>query len=141
MILKKDQKADIARRMDFIQVQLGDLNRLSSINWETYQRDRDAQRNIERLAENIANAIIDISKIILAGDEIGMPNSYREIIIKLGDIGVVGKKLAMQVAEFAALRNILAHEYLDIRWDKIKSFISDAPIIIPKFTSAISKKV
>ena len=71
------QKEDVARRLDFIRVQISDLGKFGALTREVYTRDRDLQRNVERLAENIAG--IDIAKVLLVGEDAEMPNSYREI--------------------------------------------------------------
>lgn len=34
---------------------------------------------------------------------------------------------ATVLADFTRLRNVLAHQYLDIRWSVLKSFLSEAP--------------
>lgn len=144
MILKKDQIEDIVQRLDFIEIQLSDLGKFSSLNWQRYKDDRDTQRNIERLIENVANASIDVSKILLAGEEVEMPNSYKDIILRLGTIGVLNTEEAGKLADYAALRNILAHQYLDIKWDKIKYFIANAvkdyAIFIKKLADRVKKK-
>jgi len=144
LILKKDQIEDIVQRLDFIEIQLSDLGKFSSLNWQRYKDDRDTQRNIERLIENVANASIDVSKILLAGEEVEMPNSYKDIILRLGTIGVLNTEEAGKLADYAALRNILAHQYLDIKWDKIKYFIANAvkdyAIFIKKLADRVKKK-
>jgi uncharacterized protein YutE (UPF0331/DUF86 family) len=139
--LKKDQKADIVRRLDFIRVQVSDLGRFATLTLETYAGDRDLQRNVERLAENVANAAIDIAKVVLVGESIEMPNSYREIVLRLGDLGILHRKLAEKMAEYAALRNVLAHQYLDLRWGKIRDFLDTAGATIPDFIAAIHRKL
>jgi uncharacterized protein YutE (UPF0331/DUF86 family) len=140
MILKKDQKSDIVRRIDFIQIQLSDLKKFTKLDWTTYQKDRDTQRNVERLAENIANATIDVCKIIIVGEDVEIPNSYREVVQKLGEVGVLEEGLALDVADYVVLRNVLAHQYLDIKWSKIKDFIVRAPQVVPKFIESIKKR-
>lgn len=140
MILGKSETEDIFQRIDFIQIQLGDLKRGTALNWETYSRNRDVQRNVERLIENVANAAIDICKIIIAGEETEMPNSYRDIIIKLGVLGILDEKLAGKIAEYAGFRNFLAHRYLDLKWDRIRQFINDAPQDFDEFLSVVSKR-
>lgn len=140
MILGKGELEDIAQRVDFIQLHLGDLKQFSGLDWITYSRERNVQRNIERLVENVANATIDICKIILAGEEIEMPNSYKDVILKLGLVGVLEKSLAERIAEYATLRNFLAHQYLDLKWDKIKKFIKEAPQDFEEFLSVVSKR-
>ena len=141
MILGKDQKEDVARRIDFIRIQLKDLEQFKNLDWKTYSKDRNVQRNVERLAENVANASIDICKIMLVGEDVELPNSYKEIILKLGEVKVLEPEVAKKIAEYAGLRNILAHQYLDLRWDKIKSFIKDAPSDFESFIPALLKKL
>jgi uncharacterized protein YutE (UPF0331/DUF86 family) len=141
MILGKDELEDIAQRTDFIQLQLGDLKKFYNLDWASYSKDRDVQRNVERLIENVANATIDICKIILAGEEIEMPNSYKDIILKLGLMGILGEDLAGKIAEYALLRNFLAHQYLDLKWDKISAFIKTAPGDFENFLAVISKRL
>jgi uncharacterized protein YutE (UPF0331/DUF86 family) len=140
MILGKDELEDIAERIDFIQLQLGDLKQFYNLDWETYSKDRNVQRNIERLVENVAIATIDISKIILAGEEIEMPNTYKEVILKLGLVGILEEKLANKIAEYAVLRNLLAHQYLDLKWDKIKRFIKEAPQDYENFLATVRQR-
>jgi uncharacterized protein YutE (UPF0331/DUF86 family) len=139
--LKKDQKEDVARRLDFIRVQISDLGKFGALTREVYTRDRDLQRNVERLAENIANAGIDIAKVLLVGEDAEMPNSYREIVLRLGDLGILERGLAAKMAEYAALRNILAHQYLDLRWERIRDFLDTAAAIIPDFLAAVGRKI
>jgi uncharacterized protein YutE (UPF0331/DUF86 family) len=139
--LKKDQKEDIARRLDFIRLQVSDLSKFITITREEFARDRDLQRNVERLAENVANASIDIAKVLLVGEDIEMPNSYREIVLRLADLDILDRKLGEKMAEFAALRNILAHQYLDLRWQKIRDFLDAAPAVVSAFLTAVSRKL
>lgn len=139
--LKKDQKEDVARRLDFIRVQISDLGNFGAVTRERFAVDRDLQRNVERLAENVANAAIDIAKVLLAGEDVEMPNSYREIVLRLADLGILDQGLAAKVAEYAALRNILAHQYLDLRWDRIRDFLETAGATIPGLLAAIGRKL
>jgi uncharacterized protein YutE (UPF0331/DUF86 family) len=118
------QKTSIIKRVDFIEIELKDLDEYKNLDFSTYARDRKARRDVERITENIVNAVIDIGKIILAGEEIALPDTYREIFIKLGDSGLIDTRLAACLSDLARLRNILAHQYLDIKWEMIKDFIA-----------------
>ena len=139
--LKKDQKEDIARRLDFIRVQISDLGKFMTLTWDIFVRDRDLQRNVERLAENVANASIDIAKVLLVGEDVEIPNSYREIVLRLADLEILDRDLAGKIAEYAALRSILAHQYLDLRWEKIRDFLDTAPTNVPAFLAAVGRKL
>jgi uncharacterized protein YutE (UPF0331/DUF86 family) len=141
MILEKAQKGDIAQRLDYIEIQLGDLRKFDKLDWKSYQADRDIQRNVERLIENVANATIDIAKIVLVGEDVEMPGGYRDIVLKLGVIEVLSEDEAVKIAEYAKLRNILAHQYLDIKWEKISHFIKNARSDYQGFIQKVAQKV
>ena len=118
------QKTSIIKRIDFIETELKDLNEYKTLDFNTYARERKIRRDVERIIENIVNGIIDIGKIILAGEDVVLPDTYREIFIKLGDSGIIDTRLAGCLSDLARLRNILAHQYLDIKWEMIKDFIN-----------------
>jgi uncharacterized protein YutE (UPF0331/DUF86 family) len=118
------QKTSIIKRIDSIETELKDLDEYKILDFNTYTRDRKVRRDVERIIENIVNATIDIGKIILAGEDIELPDTYREIFIKLGDSGLIDTRLAGCLSDLARLRNILAHQYLDIKWAMINDFIS-----------------
>jgi len=118
------QKTSIIKRIDFIETELKDLNEYKTLDFNTYARERKIRRDVERIIGNIVNGIIDIGKIILAGEDVVLPDTYREIFIKLGDSGIIDTRLAGCLSDLARLRNILAHQYLDIKWEMIKDFIN-----------------
>lgn len=116
------QQTSIVKRIDFIETELNDMDEYKELDFETYSQNRKTRRDIERLAENIANASIDIGKIILAGEDVTLPETYKDIFIKLAEISVIDRKLSEDLSDLVRLRNILAHQYLDIKWEMIKNF-------------------
>lgn len=124
-MLSNSEKISIIKRIDFIEVELNDLSEYKSLTYKEYNGNRIIRRNVERIIENIANALIDISKIIISGLNVDIPDSYREIILKLGELEIINYDLANNIAEIARLRNVLAHQYLDIKWSYIKNFIEE----------------
>jgi len=135
--LNHEQKHNIVERIQFIQLELEDFLNYSHLDWQTYQQNRDTRRNVERMIENIANASIDICKIILAGESVTIPSTYQEIILKLSEIGMMSDELTKKLALIAKSRNVLAHQYLDLRWDLIKTLLKEIPQTIPKFINAV----
>lgn len=141
MIFSKDQKEDISKRIDFMQIQLEDLKNFKAVDWKSYSSNRSLQRDLERLAENVANSAIDICKITLVEAKVEMPNSYKEIILSLGAQNIIPENLAQKISEYARLRNLLAHEYLDLKWEKIKLFLQDAKTDFDEFIRLILAKL
>ncbi|MBC7190423.1 DUF86 domain-containing protein, partial [Candidatus Aerophobetes bacterium] len=106
-----------------------------------YQKDKVKRRNIERWAENVINATIDISKIILASEKKEMPRTYQESLLKFGLFIGLEEEEAEKFSSFARLRNILAHEYLDILYKTIKEFIKDSRPIYEKVFKFLSEYI
>ena len=62
----------------------------------------------------------------LASEKKKIQQTYREIMRELPLIKNFKFETAENLAIFAKLRNILAHEYLDIRFTQIKKFIQES---------------
>jgi len=100
------QRTSIVKRIDFIEIELKDLESYQKLDFETYSQDRKTRRDVEIIVENIANASIDIGKIVLAGEDIELPETYKEILIKLAQTGVISKELGESLSDLVRLRNI-----------------------------------
>lgn len=64
-LLSKEQREGILKRVAFIEIELIDLKEYQDLDFKSYSSDRKIRRNVERLLENVVNAIIDIAKIFL----------------------------------------------------------------------------
>jgi uncharacterized protein YutE (UPF0331/DUF86 family)/predicted nucleotidyltransferase len=112
--------------LDFFKSELKDYPKFADLEQSNYQSDNVLKRNVERWVENIINSSIDIAKILLASEKKKIPQTYREIMRELSLIKNFESETAENLAIFAKLRNILAHEYLDIRFTQIKKFIQES---------------
>jgi len=110
------------KAVEFLESEMRDYERLSEINQSKYQNDRDSKKILERWVENIVNSSIDIAKIILASEGKLIPASYKSILENLIEVGNFDLETAKKLGNFAKLRNILAHQYLDLRFKEISSF-------------------
>ena len=112
--------------LDFLESELSDFPGFRDLTRATYLKDSPSRRNVERWIENIVNSSIVIAKILLASSQKSILQTYRGILENLSlmedfDIGV-----AQGLSDFARLRNILAHDYLDVRYKQITEFIAEA---------------
>lgn len=139
--LNNEQTESIVKRIAFIELELRDLDEYRHLVFEVYQGDRKTQRNIERILENIANAAIDIAKIILASEEIAMPQTYRETFEKLSEIDILDESLAKELAHLSRTRNVLAHQYLDIKWEMINDFLVSGRYRIEEFLQIVRERI
>ncbi|MEW6536904.1 MAG: HepT-like ribonuclease domain-containing protein [Candidatus Auribacterota bacterium] len=137
--LRKLDKLSLRRRVDFLKDQFTLLSDFKNINFKIYSDDALKQLSIERLIENIVNASIDIAKIILASEKKRIPEKYQETLLLFGFFISFDEEVAKKFARYAELRNILAHEYLDIRFERIKNFIETAEPIYNKVIDFVNK--
>ena len=114
------------RIADFLESDLKDYPEFVQINQGIYESDTSMRRNVERWVETIVNSSIDIAKILLASEKKRMPQTYRQILEELSLLENFDTKTAETLAQFSKLHNILAHEYLDIRFNQIKKFIKES---------------
>ena len=89
----------------------------------------------------MVNAGIDISKIILASEKRDVPKTYEQALLSFGILAGLDEEAALRFASFGRLRNIPAHEYLDLTFDQIKSFIKDAPPLFSVVLSFLHTKI
>lgn len=128
MSLNREEKERILRIVDFLNLELNDLKKkFLNVSKTDYFKDRDLRRNLERCIENIVNASIDIAKILVINIDKPIPDTYREYFYSLLP-EINDEALIESLAEGVSLRNILAHQYLDIRWPKVKRFLGESEI-------------
>jgi uncharacterized protein YutE (UPF0331/DUF86 family) len=137
MELLPEDRERLIRYVDFMESELSDFPKFSKIDWKTYTGDRDIRRNLERWIENIVNCSIDIAKVILVSEDRRVPTSYKGVLKELGATQHFDESLGEDISQWAFLRNILAHEYLDIRWTTIKKFIQTAEPIYRQLITKI----
>ena len=114
--------------LDFLKTELEDTPLFDNLSKKSYLEDPTMRRTVERWIENLVNASIDITKIIVTSKGQPVPQTYREILLRLDTVDTIENSTAIALSGFSRLRNILAYDYLDIRYQKIKEFIKNAPL-------------
>lgn len=125
--LAKEEKERLVVRVDYLNDELGRLDRFKKLRWEEYLNNWDERKIVERWVENIISALIDIAKIVLASEKKKMPKSYGDALYYFGLLARLNKEEAEKFSEFSSLRNILAHEYLEVLYERIEDFIKEFP--------------
>ena len=111
--------------IDFIRDQLPDFRGFASVTQFQYERDKSIKRNLERCAETLTTALIDVAKILVASAKRPIPRTYKSIVRDLAFLDGFDESTAVALAGFSDLRNLLAHEYLDLRFSLLSKFVKD----------------
>ncbi|MFA6006474.1 MAG: HepT-like ribonuclease domain-containing protein [Candidatus Paceibacterota bacterium] len=100
------------------------LEQYGAISQIEFQQDPRARRVLERSVEMLVNAGLDIAKILLASGRRNIPDKYAEVMKNLGYLDNFDNDTALWLSRSATLRNIVAHEYLDLEYTKITTFLT-----------------
>lgn len=134
--LTPEDRGVLLEKLTFLEEELKDLKKFQKMSQKEYETERDKRRNIERWTENIVMATLDIAKIILASKKEEIPQTYKDVLYQFG-LKYGSEEFSKELSLFAPLRNIVVHEYLDLRWRQIQDFISRAERLSPKFIGKI----
>ena len=71
-----------------------------------------------------------------------MPQTYRDVLKNFAEL-YISPDVAERLSWFAVMRNIVAHDYLDITWKRIERFVLEAkelvPLVLEKIKNAIKE--
>ncbi|MDA3950939.1 MAG: DUF86 domain-containing protein, partial [Spirochaeta sp.] len=127
--LSPEDRVRLERILAFLDDELKDVSEFADTNLAKYQHDRSLRRNLDRWVEVLINGTIDIAKIVQASEDIRVPQTYAQILNLLPSIPGFST-VPEEIRNLAPLRNVMAHEYLDLRFTRLRRFIdSDVRII------------
>ena len=133
----------IAARISEIKEGTKLLQPLTIISSEEFAKNPDYFLKAERLLEIIVQSIIDIGTHIIAAKSFKKAEDYHQVVDILVKEGVFQENLSDRLHELIGLRNLLAHEYLEIDRDRfhqdIKTGFSDFEIICKSIINYLEK--
>ena len=129
----------LARIVDFIRSELDDSESFVAIDRTRYASEPSFRRDVERWIENLVNASIDVAKILVASNRQPIPQTYRETLLRLSTLSEFMSGDPEELAAFSKLRNLLAHEYLDLRYPAIEDFVLRGPPFFRRLADTASR--
>lgn len=120
----------------FLEEQIAHYKDFAALTEEEYTNNFMKRGAVERWVENIMNATIDISKIILASEKRLIPRAYRESMKQALWALQLPEAYTEKFDKWVKIRNEFAHEYLDIKWKKITDFVKESEPCVVDFLGA-----
>jgi len=130
---------DLHKSIGFLEEQLRLYKIYCQTEQKEYEKEIRRRNEIERWVENIMNASIDISKIILGSQKKMIPDTYRSSLQHAIWELKLSNDFIEKFEKWVKLRNVLAHEYLDIKWKRISVFIRESEPYFKLFVEAAKK--
>lgn len=134
--LSRVDRARLLRLLDFLERELAEAATFVPLTRHGYESQGSLRRDVERWTENVVNASVDLAKIVLASSGARIPETYREALRDLADLPSFPREAALRAAAFTRLRNVLAHDYLEVRYPEIRRFVEEAPGLYPSLIAA-----
>jgi uncharacterized protein YutE (UPF0331/DUF86 family) len=133
-------KGRIAESLQFISAEIKEFeNDYSSRTWDDYQKDKKLQKLIDRTAENILTALIEVSGTVVTQEGRAVEN-YAQILKECAKILGFSEEEQEGLAKLALQRNRLAHRYLNFRWQAIMSFVNQKSLILKLLKKIAERK-
>lgn len=133
------EKDIVIKRINGIQQELSELGKLGSLEFEEFSKGdgfKLAQFHLHRALEGVFN----ISTHLLSRLPGSQATTYKEIAIKLGEVGIIDKEFANhRLALMAKYRNRLVHFYADIGEKEIYNIIQNDLGDFNVFLSAVKR--
>ncbi|MCK4761204.1 MAG: DUF86 domain-containing protein [Candidatus Aminicenantes bacterium] len=129
----------LVRHISFLEAELEDYIKFKKLTRPEYLKERDKRRNVERWIENIINSTVDISRVILNIEGIPIPDTYRRVVAMVSTVEGLEGANAEKLSKWVRFRNVVAHEYLDIKWSSITKFINESERPYKNFIPVVKK--
>ncbi len=94
---------------------------------------------IERYMEVSLACMIDICEMVISIEKLRRPDTYREVILVLGQRGILPEDFSRKLAPAAGFRNVLVHMYADIDIGKLYSHLQNDIVDLELFAGYIAK--
>ncbi|MHA1372230.1 MAG: type VII toxin-antitoxin system HepT family RNase toxin, partial [Promethearchaeota archaeon] len=118
-MLTKDK---IIRKIRLLKKFIDYLYSKRNITFQQFKENYEVQSAIERNLQLAIECCIDIGEIIISEEWFDKPEDYKNVILILGENGVIPQDFAKHFCLTASLRNLLAHLYEDIDLSLVHDF-------------------
>lgn len=135
--MKKETKFRLMKHISFLENELKDYGTFNRLSWKEYNEDRHKRRDVERWIENIINSSIDTGKVIISEEDKGLPDTYKDIVVAVCSVLNFKEEDSKKLSDLVRFRNIISHEYLDIRWTSIQKFIAETKTLYEDFLDKV----
>ncbi len=127
----------VRRKLAHIAASIEALGPLAQLTLPEYRARLYERKAAERFLQEAIEAALDVNAHLIAELGADVPDDYYGGFVKLGDLGVVPRDLALSLAPSAGLRNRLVHEYESLDDAKVLASIAVLLARYPLYVQAI----
>lgn len=109
----------IQKKLGELEIYIEGLLDKQDVSRKEYLDDIDTQDIVERRFEKAIQASLDIVSHIVSSENFREPENYGALFEILREREIMSETISEQMVEMAGFRNVLAHEYSDIRNERV----------------------
>ena len=115
----------ICRRLHALEAYTSELERLAAtLSRSAFDSTLSTQWTVEHGLQLAIECVLDVGNHLVAAEQLGSPQSYREVIELLGQRNLLPSDFINRVRGMPGFRNILVHDYLAVDigvvWDMLQ---------------------
>lgn len=107
----------------------------------TREEQKEAHYEIERQVQLAVDFSLAIARRLLVLKNLEVPETNREVFIKLSESNIIPKLFSKQLADASGLRNLLVHEYGKIDYDLFFNGLKDGYKSLLDFSKLAAKYI
>lgn len=115
------------------------LKKFQGITKKEIMDDADKRAIIERYLHLASEAVIDIANILNSEYRLPPAEDNKELILTLGEAGILEKKFADELSGLAPFRNVLVHDYLEVDYEIVVDVLNNKLFDFEKFSKIIAE--
>lgn len=131
----------IVRRIEKLKEYLKILKRLKKAPKKDFLDDPFVYGVADRFLHLAIECLLDIGNHIISDQNFEKPVSYSEVFKILQKEKVISKQLYSQVADMAAFRNVLVHDYMEIDHKLVFDIVNNKLPLLEKLAVSLAKFV
>ena len=139
MNLLPDDKEIFIGKLNYFKNYYEELKSFETLSFHQYVQDKIKRRAVERLIQLIVEVSCDINSFILSKKGI-VAESYYDSFVKMDEIGIIEKEVALKLARTTGLRNRIIHEYGEYKDEVVYKNISIFIEFYGKYLKVLANK-
>ena len=141
MVMTAKEKEVINNQISSVERYLNELLKYRSRARAAIEKNPEKLAALERYLYLAAQSAIDLGDTIISYKKLRQPTSLAETFTILAEVGILERGLADKLVNMAKFRNVLAHNYVALDYDKVFYALRRGPDEIKGFLNAVSKLV
>jgi len=132
-------KEKITKKLEELKYYVGILESYKDKSEEEISDDVTLRGAIERYLQVAIECALDIGEMVISSEGLRKADTYKDVILRLGEAGVLEKDFAERFSPAAGFRNILVHHYAEINVKDMYLFLQGNIDDFSEFALAIGK--